>query len=322
MSTPSPASTVPKLVRLGLSNLARSKAYDSTVHRIGLVGCGEWGSLLRNRLEALGAEVIVVDPAVDGRPLSNAHPGPVDGFVVATPASTHAVVLDQLLELPSVPVFCEKPFTTDAADAARLAEAYGERLHLMHVWRYHQGVERLAEIAQSGAIGDITGIRSTRANWTSPRTDVDVAWTLLPHDLTIAIAILGDIPTPRHARAELVAGRAVSLWADLGGHEEPWLLIEVSNRYADKRREVRVHGTQGVAVLPGLDADAIEISFGDPLRTERATFAGDEPVVSELADFLAHIDGGPAPRCSAEEGVAVVQTVEELRLLAGLPAPY
>ncbi len=281
---------------------------------------GAWGRLICDRLITLGVDVVVVDPAHDGRPLSLDHPGSVDGFIVATPASTHAGVLDQILDLPPVPVFCEKPFTTDLASAERLARSFGDRLHLMHVWRYHPGVECLAAVARSGDLGEVHGMRSTRTNWTSPRVDVDTTWTLLPHDLTLAIEVLGSIPTPRSARTEEIGGRIVGVWADLGDPGEPWLMVEASNRFRDKRREIRVHGSDAVAVLPGLDSTAIEIvrGHGTVPVVEHRRIDSAEPITRELVAFLAYLDGGPAPKSDGLEGVAVVRAVEHIRSLAGL----
>jgi predicted dehydrogenase len=287
---------------------------------IGLFGMGIWGRLIHDRLVDLGARVLVVDPAVGGTAASAADLGDVDGVVVATPASTHAAVLDDVLGQLDVPVFCEKPFTTDAATAADLVARHGDRIHLMHIWRYHPGIERLGSIVRSGAIGAVSGVRSTRTNWTSPRTDVDATWTLLPHDLTIAIEILGTIPAPHAAIAELVDGRAVGMWCQLGGRGRPWLVAEASTRFADKRREVRVHGDGGVAVLPGLDATAVEIARGnetDPI-IDRVSFDAGEPLRRELSAFLDHLAGGPPPKSDAAEGLAVVAAVEQLRSLAGL----
>lgn len=287
---------------------------------IALIGKGIWGGLIHDRLTDLGARVVVVDPAVAGAAASVADVDGVDGVVVATPASTHAVVLDAILNQLDVPVFCEKPFTTDAAAAADLVARHGDRIHLMHIWRYHPGIEKLGVLARSGAIGTVFGVRSTRTNWTSPRTDVDTTWTLLPHDLTIAVEILGAIPSPTAATAELVGGQAVSLWCLLGGGDQPWLVAEASTRFADKRRETRVHGDEGVAVLSGLDATVIEIARGTDAAPviERVTFEPVEPLRRELEAFLGHVGGGPPPKSDAVEGLAVVRAVEHLRRLAGL----
>ncbi|MEM9713239.1 MAG: Gfo/Idh/MocA family oxidoreductase [Actinomycetota bacterium] len=298
--------------------------------RIALLGHGIWGRIVLRDLLALGAEVEVVEPDAARRAEAErsgaarvaADPdglGPVDGVIVASPATHHAADVERVLPL-GVPVFCEKPFTTSAASARHLAELGGDDIHVMHIWRYHPGVELLGEIARSGAIGRPLGVRSTRANWTSPRTDTDPVWTLAPHDLTLAIEILGRLPTPRAAVAELHDGRPVSLWGHCGGGDEPFLVVEASTRFTDKRREVRVHGDEGVAVLPGLDADAVEIATGTEARpvVERRSFDDAEPLVRELGAWLAHLDGGPPPKSDCAEGVAVVEAVEHLRRLAGV----
>ena len=139
----------------------------------------------------------------------------VDGIIVATPAVTHFDIVSALIRR-AVPVLVAKPFTTDTAEAELLARQGAGRLFVGHTWRYHPGVQLLGEIARSGEIGPIVGLRRTRTNWTSPRTDVDSIWNLAPHDLTLAIEILGGIPEARSAVAELHDGRAVGMTALLG----------------------------------------------------------------------------------------------------------
>ena len=298
---------------------------------IGLVGCGLWGRLVLRDLLTLGVGVVAadVDPAARAAAeaagitaVADAAELPaVDAVIVATPAVTHARVVTALLSR-AVPVLVEKPFTTDTAEAELLARQGGGRLFVGHTWRYHPGVERLGEIARSGEIGPIVGLRSTRTNWTSPRTDVDSIWNLAPHDLTLAIEILGAIPAPRAAVAEVHEGRAVGMTALLG--DEPWLVFDVSNRYRDKRREVRVHGRGGVAVMTDPDSGRIEITRGDLASApstavhEVREFSRESALTRELAAFLNFLDGGPPPKSSAAEGVAVVSCVARLRELAGL----
>jgi predicted dehydrogenase len=151
---------------------------------------------------------------------------------------------------------------------------------------------------------------------------VDSIWNLAPHDLTLAIEILGHIPPPRAAIVEAHGGRAVGMTALLG--DDPWLVFDVSNRYRDKRREVRVHGTCGVAVMADPDAGRVEITRGDAASTPSSTqsetraFSSESALTRELAAFLAFLDGGPSPKSSAAEGAEVVKCVARLRELAGL----
>jgi predicted dehydrogenase len=300
---------------------------------IGLIGCGLWGRLVLRDLLERRVSVVVADVDPAARDAAGAagvaavadavHLPAVDGLIVATPAVTHGTLVRALVGR-NVPILVEKPFTTNALEAARLADQGGGRLFVGHTWRYHPGVQLLGEIARSGDIGTIVGLRSTRTNWTSPRTDVDTIWNLAPHDVTLAIEILGGIPPPRAAAAEVHGGRAVGMTALLG--ESPWLVFDISNRYRDKRREVRVHGELGIAVMTDPDGGRIEITRGDARSrpdatvTETRVFSSESALSRELAAFLGFIEGGPPPKTSAAEGAQVVACVARLRELACLPS--
>ena len=301
---------------------------------LALVGCGIWGARILDELCHLDAEVVVVDTSAEARTRAKRQGAAIassieeaaerstpDGWIVASPATTHTQVLDAITRVwtSDARIFCEKPFTVDLPSAERLAATLGARCSLMHVWRYHPGVELLGTLARDGAIGDAHGIRTMRANWTSPRTDTDTIWNMVPHDITIAIEILDRIPAPR---AAVVDGtpRALGMWALLGGETEPFLVLEASNRVADKRREIRVHGSAGVAVLPSLEVDYVELWRGDAAapEIERIGFTPAQPLGRELEVFVASLTGGEPPKSGVGEGVAVVRTITQLRALAGL----
>lgn len=249
----------------------------------------------------------------------------VAGIIIATPASTHAAVVEALVGR-GVPMLCEKPLTVDVGEARALAARAGGRLFVGHIWCYHPGIEALAAIARSGELGPVHGLRSTRTNWTSPRTDVDSSWNLAPHDLALAQHILGRIPPPRFAVAERLGGRCVGLLGVLGepergGEGGPWVVFEVSNRFREKRREVRLHCRNGVAVLPDADTGHIEITRTDGegrAALETRAVSIESALRRELAAFCAHLEGGPAPATDAAQGLAVVECLVALRRLAGL----
>jgi predicted dehydrogenase len=303
---------------------------------VGLVGCGRWGAHVLRDLLALGARVAVAEPdpaareraAAAGAAACVAEAGrlpPVAGLVVVTPASTHAGVVEPLLGR-GVPVFVEKPLTVDAASAERLARTAPDRLFVMDKWRYHPGVEALAALARSGELGPVLGLRTVRTGWGVGPSDVDAVWTLVPHELSIALEVLGRIPRPRAAVAERLGGGLAALSGLLGGSGEPWLAFEASSRYADYRREVRLHCRDGVAVLADPYADHVLVTRGsrdgtdDGPQNERRPIAADPPLRRELAAFLDHLRGGPPPKSRGADGAAVVTAVAELRALAGEPS--
>ena len=243
--------------------------------------------------------------------------GETDGVVVATPTSTHADVLDEVLQL-GVPVYVEKPMTVDPEAAERLAREAGERLFVMDKWRHHPGIEALREIARSGELGETVGLHCVRESWGSPHRDVDSLWIHLPHDLAIGLEVLGELPPPAAAVAEVTGGWPSGMTALLGDH--PWLAISHSANAPEHRRHTRLCGSTGSAWLAGGFEDHIVVARGHPgdAELERRPISGEWPLLRELRSFVLHLRGGPPPRSSAAEGAAIVRRIAELRALAGL----
>jgi predicted dehydrogenase len=297
---------------------------------IGLVGCGAWGRFILRDLLALGCNVTVVARSERSKANANgaaavvrttAELPSVDGIVVATPTSVHAEIVHEVLDR-EVPIFVEKPLADDPADADRLASAAPDRLFVMDKWRYHPGVELLGEIARSGELGRLIGLRTTRNGWGNPH-EVDGVWILAPHDLSIGLEIIGVLPRPIAAVADEAAGYARGLCGLLG--DEPWLALEISTRAIDRRREITLVCEAGVALLPDGYSDRVLLAGASdprdltPPECESRLISTELPLLRELRSFIEHVHGGPPPRSSAAEGAAVVRTISELRSLAGLP---
>ena len=291
------------------------------------MGCGRWGSLILRDLRALDCDVFVVARSHESRAAAaeggaaatvatTAELPEVAGIVVATPVTTHAPVVEQAFA-HGVPVFVEKPLTDDPVAAERLATAHDGSLFVMDKWRYHPGVEQLGAIARSGELGRVVGLRTTRIGRETPR-DVDGIWVLAPLDLSSALEILGELLAPRSAVADSVDGRALGLFGVLG--ESPWHVLEVSARADERRREVVLACEDGLAVMPESYSDTVRIVRTNGSDHELRPVSAELPLLRELRAFVEHLEGGPPPRSSAAEGAAIVRTISELRLLAGLPA--
>lgn len=297
--------------------------------RVALLGCGRWGRHILRDLLSLGCEVPVVarSEASRGRAREGnatavvpdvASLGAVDGVVISTPTSTHAEVIGEALDL-GVPVFVEKPLTADVASARRLAAAAPDRLFVMDKWRYHPGVLELARIARSGELGAPLGIHTRRVTLGHRYADVNTVWIHAPHDLAIALEILGEVPEPRSAVPELVGGKLMGLTALLG--HSPWLVLEVTTLAPGHRRELRLVCEEGVAQLDGAEAGAVVVARAgriDADSVERRPIEDEMPLLAELRAFVEHLRGGPPPRSSAADGVAVVEAVAGTIALAGV----
>jgi predicted dehydrogenase len=302
--------------------------------KISLAGCGRWGrNILRDLLE-LGVQVSVADPDPEARSYAASLGvdevledldmlGDADGIVIAVPTSIHSLVIDQALHR-EVPVFVEKPLAPDAAAARALAERGRGRLFVMDKWRYHTGIEELRRIREAADLGTPHGMHLRHVGWGHPHKDVDVVWILLPHCLSILLEVFGELPEPNYAFAERLDGKVVGLTGTLG--TRPWATFEVSARSPVKRREFRLHCEDGVAWLDDGWSSHIQISRGndgagaDASSVEKRTVVAELPLMRELKAFLEFLRGGTRPRSSAEEGALIVERVQQLRTLAGIPA--
>ncbi|HEU4604480.1 MAG TPA: Gfo/Idh/MocA family oxidoreductase [Steroidobacteraceae bacterium] len=141
--------------------------------RLGFVGLGWIG---RKRLDAVAAsgavEVAALADADSARiddakqAYADAHVSPsldalldqeLDGVVIATPNGSHAEQVVACLKR-GLPVFCQKPLATSAADTQRVIEAARDADRLLATdfsYRHVQGMARLREILRAGELGEV-----------------------------------------------------------------------------------------------------------------------------------------------------------------------
>jgi hypothetical protein len=78
-----------------------------------------------------------------------------------------------------------------------------------------------------------------------------------------------------------------------------------------------------VAALPDADAGHVEIvrnpaGMADSAQIERIAIETTQPLRRELAAFVGHVEGGPPPRSSMRDTVAILDAIARARELAGL----
>jgi predicted dehydrogenase len=293
--------------------------------RVGLIGCGRWGRLILRDLLTLGAEVHVVAPSAANRreavALGAARTvttlddldAPVEGFVIASPTSTHAAVMERLLPTGR-PMFVEKPMTNDLSAARRLVAAAGDRIFVMDKWRYHAGIEaprRRPSRASSGrSRRPITGSAG------APHC-TRCALILLPHDL--AITLRSRPPLAAAAALPRFRGtRRLTRRRPEDHPEGPQATIEIGTSHPVTRRAVVAVGSRKAAQSDSYDDGSRSPRRAGDFARDRPA-AGEPPLRRELHAFLDHLRGGPAPRSSAAEGLLIIERIAALRRLAALP---
>jgi predicted dehydrogenase len=128
----------------------------------------------------------------------------LDAVVIATPVRFHYKMAKASL-LAGKHTFIEKPMAASSAECEELnaiAEEKGLVLMVGHTFLYSPAVRKIKEIVDWGDIGEIRYISSRRLNLGLFQKDINVAWDLAPHDISIILYILGESPTSVNCRGD------------------------------------------------------------------------------------------------------------------------
>ncbi|RJP96270.1 MAG: gfo/Idh/MocA family oxidoreductase [Desulfobacteraceae bacterium] len=179
---------------------------------VGVVGCGYWGPNLIRNFWALPDSS--VKTACDSDPVRLDHmkklyplettsdfeqiidDPDIHAVAIATPVSSHYDLAQKSL-MAGKHTFIEKPMTRTVEQGHELIElAARKNLVLMvgHTFIYSTPVRKIKEIVESGDIGDILYISAQRLNLGLFQKDINVAWDLAPHDISIILYIMGMSP--------------------------------------------------------------------------------------------------------------------------------
>src|SRR5215510_11840691 len=85
--------------------------------------------------------------------------------------------------------------TAESEELVALAERKGLVIMVGHTFLFSPAVRRMKEIIDAGDIGDIQYISARRLNLGLFQKDINVAWDLAPHDISIILHLLDEQPT-------------------------------------------------------------------------------------------------------------------------------
>jgi predicted dehydrogenase len=324
--------------------------------RVALAGVGHWGpNLLRNfhnpersavlwaidpdeaRLAVTRARFPGVRTAADVEPAL--ADGDVDAVVVATPTSTHHALAKAALERGKH-VLVEKPIATDVGHGRELCElaARGGRVLMVgHVFLYNPAVQQVKRYLDEGRLGRVYYVSMVRTNLGPIRHDVNAAWDLAAHDLSIANYWLGGGPAAVSATGGTWINDGVedAIFATLRYPGDVLVNLHVSWLNPRKVRDVTVVGAQAMLTFDDMNLTEplrlydkrvtdtrTTVAYVDTFASFRASIregdivipkvAPGEPLKAECEHFLECIESGRAPLTGGAEGVAVVEALEAM----------
>ena len=316
--------------------------------RVGLAGCGYWGSKhLRVLNELPGCEVSVLCepnqanlqkvpkgllPANIVSDYDAMLDSDIDAVVIAAPARLHYPLAKAAL-LKDKHVLTEKPFATSSTEAIDLIDiAESRRLTLMvgHTYVYHPAVQWVKEYIASGNLGELHYAHTARLNFGLLQPDVDVLWDLAPHDISILMYLLGEEPMVAGARGTARINPRLCEVAHLDLEFLDGLLAHIHVSWLEpvKVRRLTIIGSEQQLVYDDTaQGDMIRIynksiERGEPVGETFAPpkyhtgdsvipFVADaEPLKQEDGHFLECIRTGERPRSDGFEGLKVVHILE------------
>jgi predicted dehydrogenase len=317
---------------------------------IGVIGCGHWGvNHIRNFRAAEGSAVVrCADPIgvcrvragklFPGLPCDADHRAvlddpSVDAVVIAAPTALHYNLARQALDAGKH-VLCEKPLTTvgaEARDLVRRAAAGGRTLMVGHVFMFNSGVRYMRDAVQQGTLGRIFCLRAARTNLGPVRSDVNAAWDLATHDISIFNHLLGRRPMAVSATGSAYLQPKVQDVVFLTLDYGEGVLAAITASWLDPRkvRQISLVGSEKMITWDDMalsgsirvyDRRIVQDPVYDSFEQFRLlTHEGDvtiprlpggEPLAAEAACFLAACRGGHLDRCTGIDGAEVVEVLE------------
>jgi predicted dehydrogenase len=200
-----------------------------------------------------------------------------------------------------------------------------------HTFLYSAPVRKIAEIVRAGDIGDIRYINSRRLNLGLFQKDINVAWDLAPHDISIILYILDEFPLSLNCQgnAHVTPNIEDVTNMSLSFRQKRFATIQSSWLEPRKVREMTIVGTRRMIVYD--DLQTLEKVRIYDVRVDRPphydTFAefhysyhyGDsyiphikqeEPLKMECQHFIDCIENGTKPMSSGREGLEMVRILE------------
>ena len=309
--------------------------------KIAVVGAGYWGENLVRVFNQLGVLGQVCD-ARAGRlqQLAAKYPGVqtetsleavlndsgLDGVVIATPAETHYGIAKSAMEAGK-DVFVEKPMALRSAEVERLmdlAERQQRILMVGHLLEFHPAITRLQQMVENGELGRLEYIYSNRLNWGKVRREENALWSFAPHDISVILLLLKDLPI------QVAATGGAYLQPNIADATVSTMLFDrgvrahlfVSWLHPYKEQKLVVVGEHRMAVFDDVrKTDKLQV-FDKKIElvdgqfvVERPTpqvvpFPSDEPLALECQHFLECIETRRQPKTDGADAWRVLKVLE------------
>jgi predicted dehydrogenase len=315
---------------------------------VAVVGLGYWGpNLLRVLADKVDVEVLWICDLDPERLAKHRRRYPsarvttrldrvlddpkVDAVIIATPVHTHYKLASEALRAGKH-AFVEKPLASSGALADELAQLAGDRHRVLmcgHTFLYSPPVRAVKRMIETGTLGDIYFISSSRVNLGLHQRDVSVIWDLGPHDFSILLYWLSELPVSVRAvgRDSIVKGIADVAFVSMTFGSGIVANVELSWLAPSKLRRTVLVGSERMVIYDDGASEPVRLFDRGVVYRDPETFgeyhlsyrSGDvisprietyEPLGLELGDFVSAIRAGSRMEFHTALARSVVRIVE------------
>jgi UDP-2-acetamido-3-amino-2,3-dideoxy-glucuronate N-acetyltransferase len=307
---------------------------------VAVVGVGYWGKNLVRNFYDLGALAVLCDAqdSVEAsckrdyenvrfcREFGDVLSDPsIHAVALATPAVTHYEMAKAALEAGK-DVLVEKPLAIDVKHGEHLVELAGANHRILmvgHILRYHPAILKLQELIRDGALGRINYLYSNRLNIGKIRTEENILWSFAPHDISVMLSLLNEMPTRVSCQGGAYLGHDVTD-VTLSHFDFPSGVqahIFVSWLHPIKEQRLVVVGSDKMAVFDDtaehklvLYPHRVEWKNRIPTAVKAEGEVVDldkrEPLRAECEHFLACVESRTSPVSNGAEGLRVLRVLD------------
>lgn len=323
---------------------------QNKILKVGLIGYGYWGpNLLRNFHESDNAEVkwcaelrkerlTIVKKKYSSVKTTTEYEDilkdpSTDAIIIATPPNTHYDLAKKAL-LSGKHVWIEKPITETSIQAEELislAKKQNKLLHVDHIFLYTEAVRIIKRLIDNGDIGKIYYFDSIRINLGLFQPDTNVIWDLAPHDISIMLYLLSEMPqaVSAYANAHVLSKIEDTAYLSFKFKSGVSVHIQIGWLSPVKVRKTIIAGSKKMVIYDDLEvsekikiydkgltlgkAKPISTTSGYHYRTgdmNAPAIANVEALQTQCKGFLDAIRSGRQTLSTGEDGLKVVKILE------------
>jgi len=237
--------------------------------KVGLVGCGYWGSkLARNLSNSKNCEMLACcdlheeklthiqnnfkQVQIATRDYREMIKNPlIDAVVIATQNNTHFPIAKDAL-LSGKHILVEKPTTLcskSAEELIKLAKKTNKVLMVDSTFEYNPAVNLTKELIKKGELGKLFSVDMVWTNLGLFQRDANIVWDLMPHTASILTYIIGKKPVSVIAAGQAHIRKAYE--------DRAYIILEFPQN---------IHAT-------------IHLSWFDPIKIRKVTFTGSKKML-------------------------------------------